>query len=53
MFQCSASNEAGYITGYTWLRVKSKFFFLFFKNGRWNSSPGVGACADLVSDSVI
>ena len=28
MFQCSASNEAGYITGYTWLRVKSKFFFL-------------------------
>ena len=24
MFQCSASNEAGYTTGYTWLRVKSK-----------------------------
>eukprot|EP00090_Calanus_glacialis_P041134 TRINITY_DN7227_c0_g1_i2.p1 TRINITY_DN7227_c0_g1~~TRINITY_DN7227_c0_g1_i2.p1 ORF type:complete len:2186 (-),score=220.82 TRINITY_DN7227_c0_g1_i2:579-7136(-) len=23
MFQCSASNEAGYITGYTWLRVKT------------------------------
>ena len=23
MFQCSASNEAGYITGYSWLRVKS------------------------------
>ena len=31
MFQCSASNEAGYITGYTWLRVKSKFFFLSLK----------------------
>ena len=26
MFQCSASNEAGYITGYTWLRVKSELF---------------------------
>ena len=24
MFQCSATNEAGYVTGYTWLRVKSK-----------------------------
>ena len=31
MFQCSASNEAGYITGYTWLRVKSKFFLLSLK----------------------
>ena len=27
MFQCSASNEAGYITGYTWLRVKSKWIY--------------------------
>ena len=39
MFQCSASNEAGYITGYTWLRVKSKFpRFLFQKrveNAQW------------------
>ena len=25
MFQCSASNQAGYTTSYTWLRVKSKF----------------------------
>ena len=25
MFQCSAQNSAGYTTGYTWLRVKSKF----------------------------
>ena len=24
MFQCSASNSAGYTTSYTWLRVKSK-----------------------------
>ena len=24
MFQCSGSNQAGYSTGYTWLRVKSK-----------------------------
>jgi len=23
MFQCSASNQAGYVTGYTWLRVKT------------------------------
>ena len=27
MFQCSASNQAGYITGYTWLRVKSKWIY--------------------------
>ena len=25
MFQCSVQNSAGYTTGYTWLRVKSKF----------------------------
>lgn len=25
MFQCLASNEAGDVTAYTWLRVKSKF----------------------------
>lgn len=25
MFQCLASNEAGEISSYTWLRVKSKF----------------------------
>ena len=25
MFQCSASNEAGEVVGYTWLVVKSKF----------------------------
>lgn len=24
MFQCAASNQAGDVTGYTWLRVKSK-----------------------------
>ena len=26
MFQCSGSNEAGHVTGYTWLRVKSKHY---------------------------
>ena len=26
MFQCSASNEAGEVVGYTWLVVKSKCF---------------------------
>ena len=31
MFQCSASNEAGYITGYTWLRVKSKISSFLLK----------------------
>ena len=29
MFQCLASNEAGEKSSYTWLKVKSKFFFLF------------------------
>ena len=27
MFQCSASNQAGYTTAYTWLRVKSKWIY--------------------------
>ena len=27
MFQCSAENQAGYTTGYTWLRVKSKWIY--------------------------
>ena len=69
MFQCSASNEAGYITGYTWLRVKSKFPCPAEMRSDFN--PGhqkkdekveivmvgvtqeVGACASLVSDSLI
>ena len=73
----SASNEAGYITGYTWLRVKSKFprFLPQFKKrvekAQWQRLEErlepyiiyiqhiqllecmVGACARLVSDSVI
>ena len=24
MFQCEGTNPAGHVTGYTWLRVKSK-----------------------------
>ena len=30
MFQCSGYNEGGYVTGYTWLRVKSKHFYIQF-----------------------
>ena len=30
MFQCSASNAAGDLVGYTWLRVKSKYIFSKF-----------------------
>ena len=39
MFQCSASNEAGYITGYTWLRVKSKFLYLVKLRSGFSSGP--------------
>lgn len=30
MFQCSGFNEGGYVTGYTWLRVKSKYFQIVY-----------------------
>lgn len=32
MFQCLARNEAGDKSSYTWLKVKSKFYFIFFLN---------------------
>ena len=32
MFQCEGINPAGHVTGYTWLRVKSKLVFLEFSN---------------------
>ena len=32
MFQCSASNPAGDLVGYTWLRVKSKYPVVFMSN---------------------
>ena len=46
MFQCLASNEAGDVTAYTRLRVKSKFWYL-------HSIPTIGNAEFLASYSLI